>query len=125
MKMTFLAGVLAIFSLATAPMASGHTGVHAGAPLGWHAHGWGWFPALFHHVHGPIDGHAHTHAIGAHHRVAAHALNVRSGPSAHHEVIDSLHRGDHVVVLGCNHHNWCVVGYGHHHQGWVSAKYLH
>jgi uncharacterized protein YgiM (DUF1202 family) len=110
MLRTFAAALAALFSLAVAPTASAH-GLYY----------------VNHYTHSHANSyHGHVyHPHGAHHTVSAHVLNVRSGPSSHHGVIDQLHHGDLVHVLGCNHHNWCQVAYGHHHVGWIYGKYLH
>jgi len=49
-------------------------------------------------------------------------LNVRSGPGAGHRVVDVLHRGEVVDVVGCQ-PGWCYV-HTTRAGGWASAGYL-
>lgn len=117
MLRTITVALAALFSLAVAPAASAHTGYF----------GFYGFTHVAYYAHDHGQGkHGHVYnAHGAHHTVSARVLNVRSGPSTQHGVIDQLHHGELVHVLGCNHHNWCQVAFGHHHMGWIYGKYLH
>lgn len=51
------------------------------------------------------------------------SLNVRSGPSRHHHVVDVLYPGEHVDVETCRQNGWCFINHRGH-DGWVSARYL-
>lgn len=127
MLRTFGLAVAALFTVALAPTASAHYiighghGHHHGV-----SHQYGHIPHVMHRHSGYHHGHVLNH-YGALHSVKAYALNVRAGGSKSHKVIGTLHHGDVVHVLTCNHHNWCKVayGHGHHHYGWVSGQYLH
>jgi uncharacterized protein YgiM (DUF1202 family) len=128
-----MAGTAALLTLSFAPLASAHT-----IAYNWFNYGWGigFQPLHVHHSHG--IGHTHTHqhnggephshkhghALGAHHDVSSHALNVRMGPSMEHPIAHVLIKGQTVHINGCNSHNWCAVTYHGHHHGWVYAEYL-
>jgi uncharacterized protein YraI len=54
---------------------------------------------------------------------ASVAANVRSGPGLGFHVVDVLHPGEYVIVLGCN-ASWCEI----HHigpDGWVARSLLY
>lgn len=128
-----IAGSAALLALALAPVASAHTVAYSWYNYGW---GWGFQPYHVHHSHGISHrhthahhgghphGHSHGHVMGAHHSVSASALNVRSGPSAHHHVTHVLHHGASVHIQSCHSNNWCEITHSGHHHGWVNAKYL-
>jgi uncharacterized protein YraI len=53
---------------------------------------------------------------------ATGSVNVRTGPGTNYRVVDQLHRGERVDVLGCR-GSWCRVAKPGP-DGWVSANYL-
>ncbi|MCS6759007.1 MAG: SH3 domain-containing protein [Candidatus Devosia euplotis] len=53
---------------------------------------------------------------------AAGNVNVRSGPSIHYRVVDTLRRGERVDVQQCR-GSWCYIE-KRGPEGWVSANYL-
>lgn len=54
--------------------------------------------------------------------VVTHGLNLRSGPSTHYRVIDTMPAGARVAVLGCGAY-WCRVSWRGE-QGYASRSYL-
>ena len=56
--------------------------------------------------------------------VATTNLNLRSGPGAKHQRVDTIPQGKQVQVQSClQGSSWCKVTW-HGHTGWASAKYL-
>lgn len=49
-------------------------------------------------------------------------LNVRSGPGLEHDVLDTLHKGERVLVTQCR-NEWCQVAHVGI-NGWVYGPYL-
>lgn len=54
---------------------------------------------------------------------ATTTLNVRSGPSSHYQVIDTLYAGENVNVETCRSNGWCFITHRGS-DGWVSSRYL-
>jgi hypothetical protein len=65
---------------------------------------------------------ATTAAASAASAYATSNVNVRSGPSTHYRVVDTLRRGEQVDVQQCR-SGWCFVE-KRGADGWVSANYL-
>ena len=58
--------------------------------------------------------------------IAAEAIggaNVRSGPGAGYQVVDTLASGENVTVTECATNGWCMISHSGP-DGWVSANYL-